>query len=70
MQESSLFCFVNVFNLSCSAVLSSAALLVVYVVVNVAHLRVCKVTAAQPHLIGLTVVACLAFFGAFVYYEA
>lgn len=62
--------FVNAFNLSGIAVLSSAAILVIYVVVNVAHLRVYKATGAQPYLIGLTVVACLAFFGALVYYEA
>lgn len=62
--------FVNVFDLSGIAVLSSARLFVICVVVNVAHLRVYKATGAQPYLIGLSLVACLAFFGALVYYEA
>jgi amino acid transporter len=62
--------FANFFDLSGIAAMSSAALLLIFVAVNVAHLRVHEATGAKPYLLGLTGVACLAFFGALVYYEA
>jgi hypothetical protein len=62
--------FVNFFDLRGIAVMSSAALLLIFVVVNVAHLRVYEAMGAKPYLLRLTAVACLAFFGALVYYEA
>ena len=62
--------FANFFDLMGIAVMSSAALLLIFVVVNVAHLRVHEATGAKPYLLGLTAAACLAFFGVLVYYEA
>ena len=62
--------FVNVFDLSSIAVLTSAAILIIYTVVNVAHMRLYATTGARRAVIGATVVTCLVFLGALIYYEA
>jgi amino acid transporter len=62
--------FVNLFDLSGIAVLCSAAILIIYLVVNIAHLRLYTATGANPIIIGATVVTCFVFFGALIGYEA
>ena len=43
--------------------MGSAAFLLVYAAVNAAHLRVYRETGAQPALIWLSMLTCLAMFG-------
>ena len=54
--------FVLFFDLGPIAMMGSAAFLLVYAAVNVAHLRVYHETGAQPALIALSTLACLAMF--------
>ena len=50
------------FDLGPIAMMCSAAFLLVYAAVNVAHLRIYRETHAQPALIWLSTLACLAMF--------
>jgi amino acid transporter len=62
--------FANVFELGGIAMMSSASILLLTVAVNVAHLRLYKHTGAEKHVLLVTVIANLAFFGALVYYQS
>jgi amino acid transporter len=55
--------FVLFFDLGPIAMMGSAAFLLVYAAVNAAHLRVYRETQAQPVLIWLSMLTCLAMFG-------
>jgi hypothetical protein len=49
--------------------ISSAALLVIYVAVNAAHLRIFRETNANPYVVWTALLGSLAFFGILIYYE-
>ncbi|WP_440951769.1 APC family permease [Methanococcoides sp. FTZ1] len=59
----------NLLNLEGIGMLASASLLVIYVAVNAAHLRLSDETGAKPYLIWSSLVSSLFFFGILVYYE-
>lgn len=59
----------NLLNLEKIGMLASASLLVIYVAVNSAHLRLYGETGAKPYLIWASLLSCLIFFGILVYYE-
>lgn len=59
----------NAFELGGIAMLGSAAFLLIYSAVNVAHLRLYKETGAKPILIWLSIIGCMASFLVLVYYE-
>jgi amino acid transporter len=62
--------FANFFELGGIAMMGSASILLLTVAVNVAHLRLYKHTGAEKHVLLITVIANLAFFGALVYYQS
>ena len=55
--------FVLLFDLGPIAMMGSAAFLLVYAAVNAAHLRVYRETGAQPAMVWLSLLTCLAMFG-------
>ena len=59
----------NLLNLEKIGMLASASLLVIYVAVNSAHLRLYGETGAKPYLIWASLLSSLIFFGILVYYE-
>ena len=59
----------NLLNLEGISMLASASLLVIYVAVNAAHLRLSGETGAKPYLIWSSLFSSLVFFGILVYYE-
>lgn len=62
--------FANFFELGGIAMMCSASILLITVAVNVAHLRLYKHTGAEKHVLLVTVIANLTFFGALVYYQS
>jgi amino acid transporter len=60
---------VNLFNLEGVALLGSAAFLLIYAAVNLAHLRLQRETGANPYLIWASIIGCFASLGVLVYYE-
>jgi amino acid transporter len=61
--------FANFLQLDKIAMLGSASFLVIYGVVNIAHLRLYRETGAKPILIWLSIFCCFASLGALFYYE-
>ncbi len=59
----------NFFQLDGIAMLGSASFLVIYGVVNIAHLRLYRETGAQPFLIWLSIICCFASLGVLFFYE-
>jgi amino acid transporter len=59
----------NAFELGGIAMLGSAAFLLIYSAVNVAHLKLYKETGAKPFVIWLSIIGCMASFVVLVYYE-
>ncbi|MDR6222665.1 APC family permease [Methanococcoides alaskense] len=59
----------NLLNLEGIGMMTSASLLVIYVAVNTAHLRLSGETGAKPYLIWASLFSSLIFFGILVYYE-
>lgn len=59
----------NLLNLEKIGMLASASLLVIYVAVNSAHLRLSGETDAKPYLIWASLLSSLIFFGILIYYE-
>ncbi|WP_232222170.1 APC family permease [Methanococcoides burtonii] len=59
----------NLLNLERIGMLASASLLVIYIAVNTAHLRLSGETGAKPYLIWASLFSSLIFFGILVYYE-
>ena len=49
--------------------LASASLLIIYIAVNVSHLRLLKETGARSRIIQASLLSSLIFFGVLVYYE-
>jgi len=60
--------FTNLFNLGGIAMLGSAAFLLIYAAVNIGHLRLYKMTNANPFIIWLSIIGCLSSFAILVYY--
>jgi amino acid transporter len=60
--------FVLLFDLGPIAMMGSAAFLLVYAAVNAGHLRVYRETGAQPALVVLSMLTCLAMFGVLCVY--
>lgn len=61
--------FANLFQLEGIAMLGSASFLVIYGVVNIAHLKLYRETGAKPILIWVSIVCCFASLGALFLYE-
>jgi amino acid transporter len=59
----------NILNLEGIGMLASASLLVIYVAVNTAHLRLSGETGAKRYLIYASLFSTLIFFGILIYYE-
>jgi amino acid transporter len=59
----------NLLDLERIGMISSAALLVIYVAVNAAHLRIFRETNANPYVVWTALLGSLAFFGILIYYE-
>jgi amino acid transporter len=59
----------NAFQLGGIAMLGSAAFLLIYSAVNVAHLKLYKETGAKPLVIWLSIFGCMTSFVVLVYYE-
>ncbi|MDP4197596.1 MAG: hypothetical protein Q8940_21300 [Bacteroidota bacterium] len=49
--------------------LASASLLLIYIAVNLSHLRLLKETRARPRIIQASLLSRIIFFGVLVYYE-
>lgn len=49
--------------------LASASLLIIYIAVNLSHLRLLKETRARPRIIQASLLSSIIFFGVLVYYE-
>jgi L-asparagine transporter-like permease len=49
--------------------LASASLLIIYIAVNISHLRLYKETGAKPWIIQLSLLVTLIFFAVLMYYE-
>ena len=49
--------------------LASASILLIYIAVNVSHLRLLKETGAKPYIIWASLLSSLVFFGILTYYE-
>lgn len=61
--------FVNMFQLDSIATLGSASLLIIYVAVNIGHLKIIKETRANRLIIILSIITCILFLGILIYYE-
>ncbi|NJD99675.1 amino acid permease [Thermococcus sp. LS1] len=61
--------FANFLNLEGISMLGSSAFLLIYAAVNFAHLKIYKETRANPRIIWLSIIGCLASFAVLVYYE-
>jgi len=61
--------FVNIFQLGSIAMLGSASLLIIYVAVNIAHIKVIKETKANLLIIILSILTSIIFLGVLIYYE-
>ncbi len=61
--------FTNVFQLGSIAMLGSASLLIIYVAVNIAHIKVIKETKANLLIIILSILTSIIFLGVLIYYE-
>jgi amino acid transporter len=59
----------NFISLDGIGMLSSASLLIIYIAVNVSHLRLLKETEARSWIIWISLLSSLIFFGVLVYYE-
>jgi len=59
----------NLIPLDGIGMLSSASLLIIYIAVNVSHLRLLKETGAKSWIIWTSLLSSLIFFGVLVYYE-
>jgi len=59
----------NFIQLEGIGMLASASNLIIYVAINVSHLRLLKETGAKPYLIWASLFSSLIFFGVLVYYE-
>jgi amino acid transporter len=62
--------FANLFALDGIAMLGSASFLLIYGVVNIAHLKLYRETGAKPILIWLSILCCLASLGILFYFES
>jgi amino acid transporter len=60
--------FVNLLDLEGIAMLASASFLLIYLAVNIAHLRLYKRTKANPYIIGAAAVGCLLSLIVLLYY--
>jgi amino acid transporter len=58
----------NFLNMDGIAMLGSASFLIIYGAVNIAHLKLCKETKANLHIILLSILGCALSFGVLVYY--
>lgn len=61
--------FANFLGLEGISMLGSSAFLLIYAAVNFAHLRVHTETGANPYIILISIIGCLASFGVLSYYE-
>jgi amino acid transporter len=61
--------FVNIFQLGSIAMLGSASLLIIYVAVNIGHLKILKETQANLLIIILSIITSITFLGILIYYE-
>jgi len=61
--------FVNIFQLGSIAMLGSASLLIIYVAVNIGHLKILKETKANLIIIILSIITSIIFLGILIYYE-
>lgn len=59
----------NLLNLEGIGMLASTSLLVIYIAVNIAHLRLSGETGAKPYLIWAALLSSLVFFAILIYYE-
>ncbi len=60
---------VNLFRLEGVALMGSASFLLIYAAVSMAHLRLHRETGANPYLIWLSIIGCVASLGILIYYE-